>query len=224
MHRLMMQSSTYQMTSRYATDEHLEHDPDNRLVWRMNRRRLEAEALWDAVHAIAGTINLKLGGPPVVPALTAEESAAMRLPWKWPESADPADHTRRGVYILTRRNFRFPMFRVFDAPINSASCPERDVTTVAPQALWSLNSASVHEQASKLAERVVQEAGDEAQSWPDRLWLVALGRPITEVERTESLELIEGLVAASDQDAPEEEALAKLCLAVYNLSEFSFVD
>ncbi len=54
-----MTSKTYRMSSRFASDAHLERDPDNRLLWRMNRRRLEAEALWDAVHATAGTINLK---------------------------------------------------------------------------------------------------------------------------------------------------------------------
>ena len=74
MHRLIMTSNTYQMETSYGTEDHLELDPQNRLLWRMNRRRLEAEALWDAVHATAGTINLKIGGPPVVPPLAKDES------------------------------------------------------------------------------------------------------------------------------------------------------
>ena len=94
----------------------------------MNRRRLEAETLWDFIHATAGTLNLKLGGRPVMPPLADDEMSALREPWQWTVSADPQDHTRRGLYILVRRNFRFPMFEVFDSPVNSVSSPRRDVT------------------------------------------------------------------------------------------------
>ena len=134
MHRLIMNSSTYRLASNFATPTHLEKDPANRYLWRMNRRRLEAEAIWDSVHSTAGTLNLQVGGRPVVPPLAEDEIAALRERWHWPVSADPAQHTRRGMYILVRRNFPFPMFEVFDAPVTSSSCPARDVTTVAPQA------------------------------------------------------------------------------------------
>jgi hypothetical protein len=240
MHRLIMTSSTYQMTSGYATEDHLELDPQNRLLWRMNRRRLEAEALWDAVHATAGTINLKIGGRPVVPPLTKDETAAMRLDWKWPVSADPKDHTRRGLYILSRRNFRFPMFQVFDAPRNSTSCPQRNVTTVAPQALWSLNNPSVNQQAQHLAQRLACESGDDIDRMLEQLWLIALSRPIRNTERREAHALMQELVVAADAKTTNGQAgsvvqlgtmppsqgaaFVKLCLAVYNLNEFSFID
>ena len=116
----------------------------------MNRRRLEAEALWDFVHAAAGTINLKLGGRPVVPKLADDEMSALREPWQWTVSADPKEHTRRGLYLLVRRNFRFPMFEVFDSPVNSVSNARRDVTIVAPQALWSLNNRRAFRQATAI--------------------------------------------------------------------------
>ena len=90
MHRLIMNSNTYQMTSRFGTETHYRSDPDNRLLWRMNRRRLEAEALWDSVHATAGTINLEIGGRPAVPPLAEDEIAALREKWQWPISGDPA--------------------------------------------------------------------------------------------------------------------------------------
>jgi len=223
LHRLIMTSSTYQMSSRFATERHLAADPENKFLWRMQRRRLEAEALWDAVHVTAGTINLKSGGRPVVPPLAEDEIAALREKWQWPITADPAQHTRRGLYILVLRNFRFPMFEVFDAPVTSTSCPQRDVTTVAPQALWTLNSSSVYRQAEKLAERVVKEAGREPDKFVERLWQVALGRPIDEQERAEALALLNSFApeTATEQD---QTALAKLCLAVYNLNEFTFID
>ena len=244
MHRLIMTSNTYQMTSRFATEKHQQIDPDNRLLWRMSRRRLEAEALWDSIHATAGTINLKMGGRPVVVPLAADEIAALREKWQWPITGDPAEYTRRGLYILVLRNFRFPMFDVYDAPLNSVSCPQRDVTTVAPQALWSLNSPSVYRQAMQLASRVVKEGGKTPEEWIAKLWMIALARPIRDTEKREAIELLDQLAtaAASRQVAargthetalppglaalPAEQAsaLAKLCLAVYNLSEFAYLD
>ena len=246
MHRLIMMSSTYQMASDYSTGEHLERDPDNRYLWRMNRRRLEAEALWDAVHATAGTLNLKIGGRPVAPPLADDEIAALRERWHWPVSADPAEHTRRGMYILIRRNFRFPMFEVFDAPVTSVSCPQRDVTTVAPQALWSLNNRTVFQQAQEFAGRVVEETSSEPADWVEHAWKIALARPSSALENREAQDLMETLArqdiedeangqsnSASLENPPKSlaglpphqaEALVKLCLGIYNLNEFSFVD
>ena len=244
MHRLIMTSSTYQMTSRFATDKHQQVDPDNRLLWRMSRRRLEAEALWDSMHATAGTINLKMGGRPVVVPLADDEIAALREKWQWPITGDPAEYTRRGLYILVLRNFRFPMFDVYDAPLNSVSCPQRDVTTVAPQALWSLNSPSVYRQAMRLASRVVKEGGKTPEGWIAKLWMIALARPIRDTEKREARELLDQLAVAATArqsvaegkresampanlaalPAEQASALVKLCLAVYNLSEFAYLD
>lgn len=153
MHRLMMLSSTYQMDSRECTMANATIDPQNRWLWKMNRRRLEAEAIWDSIHTVAGTLNRKLGGRPVVPPLGPEEGA----PAYWTVSADPAEHTRRGLYVLQRRNYRFPMFDVFDLPVNAVSAPARDVTTVAPQALWLMNNPTALRQAKAFAARLTGE-------------------------------------------------------------------
>jgi hypothetical protein len=236
LHRLIMNSATYQQASQYGSERHLEADPDNRLLWRMNRRRLEAEALWDAVHASAGTLNPEMGGRPVIPPLAADEIASLRDKWHWVVSADPAQHNRRGIYLLVRRNFKFPMFEVFDTPVNSVSCPVRDVTTVAPQALWGLNNKSVFRQALHLAGRVVKEAGGERAAEVDRAWRIALGRAPTAEEAASAVRLLEALERDKTEplkDCPKSlqavppgrgQALAKLCLALFNLSEFAFID
>jgi len=236
MHRLIMNSATYQMSSRYGSDEHFKTDPDNRYLWRMNRRRLEAEILWDTVHAAAGTLNLKMGGRPVVPPLAEDEIASLRDRWHWPISADPSEHTRRGLYILVRRNFRFPMFEVFDAPVTSVSCPSRSVTTVAPQALWSLNNASVHRQARAFAKRVTEQAGHKMEARIQMAWMIALCRAPTDREMDQAIHLLGDLRSlsagkeagsSSDESVPVDddgETLAKLCLCLFNLNEFSFVD
>ena len=236
LHRLIMNTATYRQSSRYGSQQHLASDPENRLLWRMNRRRLEAEALWDAVHASAGTLNLEMGGRPVIPPLAGDEIASLRKRWQWVVSSDPAQHTRRGIYILVRRNFKFPMFEAFDTPVTSVSCPTRDVTTVAPQALWGLNNKSVFRQAIQLAGRVVNEAGQEQPAQVDRAWRIALGRAPSVEESETALRLLKMLErddARPLPDAPKTlesvpparaHALAKLCLSLFNLSEFAFVD
>ncbi|MBM3459323.1 MAG: DUF1549 domain-containing protein, partial [Armatimonadetes bacterium] len=174
LHRLLLLSRTYQASSAVSDPEALRVDPENRLLWRANRRRLEGEALWDALHSVAGTLNLKSGGRPVVPPLAPDELAALREKWHWPVSADPKEHTRRGLYLLVRRNFRFPLFEVFDAPVNSVSCPGRDVSTVAPQALWFLNNGTALRQAAAFAARLRQEGGDTSAGRVQRAWRLAL--------------------------------------------------
>ena len=168
------------------------------------------------------------------------EIAALRVKEHWPVSGDPTEHTRRGLYVLVLRNFRFPMFDVFDAPVSSVSCPQRDVTTVAPQALFSLNSPTVYRQAKQLAGRVVKETEGGSAQWVETLWKIALARPIEDGEKVEALQLFENLsnaqtdeqIRATLGEAPESfaslppqqaAALVKLCLAVYNLNEFAFV-
>ena len=157
MHRLIMLSDTYQRASRFQNDQNQRIDPENRFHWRMNRRRLEGEALWDAMHSAAGTLNLKMGGRPVVPPLADDELSSLGSSWQWPVSADPAEHNRRGVYILVRRNFTYPMFEAFDSPINAVSCPRRDVSSVAPQALWFMNNKVAFQQAQAFAARLRKE-------------------------------------------------------------------
>src|SRR5439155_58552 len=171
------------MASQVGNDKALRLDPENRLLWRMNRRRLEGEALWDSIHEVAGTLNAKMGGPPVAPPLTADEMTALGEKSHWPVSADPAQHTRRGIYILLRRNFAFPMFEAFDEPYNAVSCPKREVTTVAPQALWTLNNRTALQQAMEFAARLVRAEGDNPPAWVERGWNLALARPAGSVAR-----------------------------------------
>lgn len=237
LHRTIMASDAYGRSSAYHNPDNLGKDADNRYLWRMNRRRLEAEALWDYVHATAGTINLKQTGRPVVPQLAEDEMSALREPWQWAVSADPKEHTRRGLYIIVRRNFRFPMFEAFDSPTNSVSSPKRDVTIVAPQTLWSLNNRRALAQAQEFAGRLVREAGTDLGACVERAWKVALARGPSETEKSEALALAAALEASASpaplEDPPADlaklpperaAALAKLCLAIFNLNEFVFVD
>ena len=206
MHRLIMLSNTYQQSSSYFTSKHARLDPDNKMLWRMNRRRLEAESLWDAVHAVAGTLNLKLGGRPVMPPLDPEELTNKA---EWVVSADPQEHNRRGMYIMVRRNFRFPMFDIFDAPVNAVSCAGRDVSTVAPQALWLMNNRTAFGQSQHLAARLIRELGDagkQPEALIDRAWRLTFSRAPTKEESMEALRLIENLERQMNKAEPMKDA------------------
>ncbi len=212
MQRLIMNSETYQRASRFSHAANTRIDPENRYLWKANRRRLEGELLWDSMHAAAGTLNPKLGGRPVAPPLAADEVSGFASPWQWPVNGDPAEHHRRGLYLLVRRTFPFPMFEAFDAPTNAVSCPQRDVSSVAPQALWFLNNRVAHEQATAFAARLRKEAGSEPARQVDSAWRLALGRPPSAQEAQEGARMMEQL------------SLEKFCLSLFNLNEFAFAD
>ncbi|MGV3609030.1 MAG: PSD1 and planctomycete cytochrome C domain-containing protein [Planctomycetaceae bacterium] len=237
LHRLIMTSNAYQRASDFATDAHLQADPDNRLLWRFQRCRLEGEAVWDSLHAVAGTLNLQMGGPPVMPPLADEELASLRDRYRWIVTPDPKQHTRRGLYVVNFRNYRFPLFEVFDAPNNSVSAPGRDVSTVAPQSLWMLNNKTVWQQAKHLAARTVKETDKQPAPMVTRLFQITLGREPSPQELSEALSLLEELPKSSEakpletlpaelQALPPEKALAltKLALLLLNHNEFLFID
>ncbi len=226
MHWLIMTSNTYKMASRFTSAEAVETDPGNRFLWRMNRRRIEGEVLWDTVHSVAGTLDLKMGGRPVMPSLSEEELSSLTDNGFW-LAADASGPPRRGIYILNRRGFQFPLFAKFDHPENALSCPRRDVTTVAPQALWLMNNRTAYHQAEQFATRLVEEKGDDSGARVARAWKLALGRGPTAEEAEEALALLDELAggaAGTNGDELGLQALTELCLAVFNLNEFVYID
>jgi hypothetical protein len=215
-HRLLMLSNTYRMSSEFD-QRNASIDAQNRYLWRMNRQRLDAETLRDAVLAVAGTLNLKEGGPAVVPRLTDEEKQGMWAPSQWPESLDPAEQNRRSVYLYVKRSFPFPMFTTFDMPDTSLSCGRRDVTTVAPQALALLNSSFMLNEASAFAGRLQKQAAKGASAWVDAAWRLAFSRPPTPAEAAQANRML--LAGHADP-----QSLRKLCLTLLNTNEFVYVD
>ena len=234
LHRLILLSNTYQLSSRYFDKRAGELDPDNRYLWKMNRRRLEAEAIWDATHAVAGNLNLKMGGRPVCPPLGEEKLTGKN----WYVPTDPSEQNRRAVYIMIQRNFGFPMFETFDSPDPAVSCPGREETTVAPQALWMLNDDVTFQQARAFAQRVMGEAEDGDSDWVQTAWEIALSRAPSPLERQESELLLESLkrthlqskessesVDSESQGGSDRlEVLTRFCLALMNLNEFLYID
>ena len=169
MHRLMILSATYAQDSAPRPDDPafqaaLELDPDNHLLWRMNRRRLDAEAIRDATLAVSGSLSLIAGGPGVLAPLEPEiedliftEHEEVDL---WPEATDPAQANRRSIYLFRKRNVRYPLFDAFDAPDTQSVCAVRANSTHPLQALTLLNGPFALDQARALAGRLLRETPD----------------------------------------------------------------
>jgi hypothetical protein len=203
-HRRMLLSATYQQST-IVSAQAREVDPENPLFSRMNRLRLEGEIIRDSLLAASGRLNRTMGGPGVFPAVPAEASAS------WKASPDPRDRVRRSIYVFARRNIRFPFLEAFDLPDSSLSCPKRERSTTATQALTLLNASDVAEAASALARRISDEANTEEERVV-RVYRQTLGRRPSAAEKDLAREFL------------RQSPLTELCRALLNVNEFIYLD
>ncbi len=160
LHKTIMLSQTYQMSSRAENAKADAVDPGNDLLWRQNLRRLEAEALRDTVLAISGRLNPKMGGRGFFPRLSGEVLAGQSRPGLDWEISSPDELFRRSLYAYIRRTMSVPMLDAFDYSNTTSPLSERPVTTVSPQSLLMLNDDFMQQQAAALAERLEKECGE----------------------------------------------------------------
>ena len=212
LHRRIVTSEAYRQSAQ-GDDFRTNPDPDAALLGHFPRRRLDGEAIRDAMLAAAGLLNLKTGGPSVFPELPAEIKATA-----WKVSADPAERNRRSVYVSVRRNLRYPLFSLFDSPDRIETCSRRFVTTTAPQALTLLNDSIVLRFAKSFAARVVKEAGTDPDKAIDRAFALALSRPPITEEQAAMQKFLK------NHPRPFPDAIADLCHALLNLNEFLYID
>jgi mono/diheme cytochrome c family protein len=188
--RLIMLSSTYQMSSGADRPDALAADEANDLFWRQSMRRLEAEAIRDAALVVSGDLNRQMGGRGFFPPLSREVIAGQSKPGFGWEIQHGADIERRSVYMFIKRNLMVPMLESFDYSNTSQPLGSRPVTTVAPQALMLLNSQFMQHQAERLADRISRESGSDSKKQIERAFAVALGRPPTDNEVQIALEYV----------------------------------
>ncbi len=202
-HRLILLSSTYQQTSDHRGDGS-DADPQNQLLWRQNRRRLDFEAMRDATLAVAGRLDPRMGGRPV------DLFAAKAL------------STRRTIYGLVDRYDLDPTYRTFDFPSPDASAPQRPSTTVPQQALFLLNSPFLLDQARHLAGRADFPPPSDLGARVDRLHRDLFGRPAQAHEVDLARRFLEARPPAEDPDAatPWTEYVQVLLMT----NEFAFID
>jgi hypothetical protein len=221
MHKLILMSNTYQMSSR-GNEAALKADPADHLFWRFPMRRLSAEEVRDSVLSASGKLNLQAGGPSVFPPMPKEVLAGQSIPGDgWPTSP-PDQANRRSVYVCVKRSLQLPILATHDQADTDSSCPVRYTTTVPTQALGMLNGAFLQECAANLAERLRKDAGDDVTAQVRRAIRLTTGRAPSEDEVNRDAAFIAQLI--DKQKLTQDKALQHYCLMVLNANEFVYVD
>ena len=220
MHRLIMTSRAYQMSSRPPAGA-LEADPGNDLFSRFNMRRLTAEEIRDSVLAATGRLNLEFGGPSVYPPMPAAVLATASQPDQAWGDATPEQASRRSVYIHVKRSLLHPLLESLDFADTDSTCPVRFTTTQPTQALMMLNGAFMGEQAAALADRVDGAGGSIEDRVAEALRVVLARQPGT-AEIARGVGLVEELEREEGFDSSA--AFASLSLMLLNLNEFVYLD
>jgi hypothetical protein len=234
--RQIVLSRAYQMSSQHNARA-ATSDPQNRLLWRMNRRRLDAEEIRDSVLAVSGDLSRSTGGPALAP---EHRENVGNLDPKDPNPVSfrlakfrDGQERQRTIYLPIVRSMpqKGPgeLLNFFDFAQPAQCSGQRAVTTVAPQALFLLNGPLLKQHAAGLADRILASAAPDDAARLARLYLVVLNRPITAAESREAIEFltdVEHEVAATastdGKTQPRREAWARFCHVLMASNEFLF--
>ena len=175
MHRLMMTSDAYRQSSQFHDAACIANDPENRLLWRFQIQRLDAEIVRDSILAVSGALNPAMGGPPVFPKLSQDVLESMNK-GIWEREEEGPKVWRRSVYVYRKRGLPLPFFEVFDLPDQNLTCGARNVSTVPTQALTLMNNDFVLRQANLFAGRVSEAAPGDPAKQISLAYRIALGR------------------------------------------------
>lgn len=207
MHRTIMNSATYQMASDVEfpeSEQYAKLDPENRLLWRRARRRLEAESVRDSILFVGGGLDQKLGG-----------------------KAPNVDANRRAIYLPINRASLYEMFSTFDYVETANHIEQRPTTTVPHQALFLLNSPMVHQQAAAIAKKLISKFETD-ESRIRALFRMFYARQPTEAEMMRSLHFVETaasqLEAVSDPSERSVQTWGALCRSMIAANEFVYID
>ncbi len=218
MHRLMVLSNTYRMSSRpVALGE--SKDPDNRLLHHMPVRRLEAEGIRDSLLAVSGSLDPTLYGPSVIPHISEHQDGRGKPPI--PGALD--GNRRRSLYINVRRNFLTPLLLAFDYPLPTSTIGRRNTSTVPSQALMMMNNEFVALEAGRWAVRVLRQETD-ARRRVENMFVIAFGREPEQPETDEALTFIAEQAGRYDgAGTGDPRPWADLAHVLMNSTEFIFI-
>jgi mono/diheme cytochrome c family protein len=220
MHRLIMSSRAYQMSSAIQKDA-VAVDPNNDLFWKFDMRRLSAEEIRDSILMTNGSLNAKVYGPSFYPQLSREVLAGQSRPGSgWGQSGEQ-DQNRRSVYIHVKRSLLTPLLTAFDFPDPDLTCEERFMTLQPAQSLALLNSDFLHQQAGRLAQSLKKE-GIEDSAVVNQAIIAVLSRDATAEETQRGVKLISDL--QTEYSVSRDRAIELFCLSVLNWNEFLFLD
>lgn len=213
--RMIVLSSAYRQSTAHDAAK-AKIDGENKYYWRMNRRRLEGEAIRDSMLAVSGKLNPQLGGKPVKVPIEQEVYEIIFTEGEpdnlWPVALDENQHYRRSLYLLNKRTVRLPLLANFDQPDAMSSCAVRPVSTHALQALSLMNSDFAHQQSLAFARRLKAECGGGADCQVRRAYKLALARAPRPVE----LQMARDFFAQGG-------LLEDFALALMNRNEFVYI-
>ncbi len=208
LHRLILHSNTYRQSSTFRAKAS-EKDPENRLLWRMNRQRLELEALRDAILSVADRLNRKMGGRPV-------------------SIHEPPYSRRRSVYAFIERSGydrNFPsLFRIFDLASPDATAPKRPRTVVPQQGLFLMNWPFVINQAKAFAHRPELVKAESKQKRIKRMYELAYGRLPDQWELRKTLAFLNSVQRKGAGNGDKPGAWAQFAQALMISNEFLYID
>jgi len=210
LHRLILQSNTWQMASNLENRAYLQSDSENRLLWGQNYRRLEVEAIRDSILAVSGKLNREMHGPHTYPSIPPEALEGHSDPEAIWKPLDEKSASRRTIYAFVKRSLMLPMLEILDVCDTTQPSPGRRVTTVPTQALNLFNSEFSNRQARHFAARLKREAGPNPVDQIRLTYRLALCREPTNDE----LDSIGNFL--------ETESLEELCRVIFNLNEFVY--
>jgi cytochrome c551/c552 len=216
--RLIMTSSAYRQSSE-VSKEAVDRDAGNVYLSHFNRRRLLPEEIRDTMLQSSGVLNLKMAGRPVVPEIAKEELYGLSGNGMWIPTADTSEHTRRSIYMLSRRTFRPALFESFDAPEGIQSCSRRTESNTAPQSLTLLNGQWTVQEANRLAEKLSAEADD--GELIRKTWLAVYRRVARPDDMAGARTFLERQTA---ELGSRKAAAAELMRVLFNTNEFLYVD
>ncbi len=240
MHRRIMLSNVYRESSAYQP-EAIQIDPDNKMLWRFERHRMEGEAIRDSMLFVSGLLNPKMGGPGVFPPLPDGVTRGSKY-LSWQPEKNPAEANRRSVYVFVKRNLRYPMFEAFDFPDTHESCARRYATVNPTQPLALMNDDLVRGWAAALARRVLNDKGLVPEQQVERAFRIVFSRAPKDEERKTILEFLDTQAAeiaarlAKDATVPmpagvppgmepaRAAAFVDFCQALLNSNEFLYVN
>ncbi|WP_232100804.1 PSD1 and planctomycete cytochrome C domain-containing protein [Gimesia fumaroli] len=221
LHRMILLSNTWRMSSEF-NEKAATVDPDNNLLWRVDVRRLDAESIRDSILAVSDGLDLTMGGS----LLTVENRAFVFNH----ESKDAVtyDFDRRSLYLPVIRNHLFGMFMLFDYADASVLNGNRSSTTVAPQALFLLNSHLVEEASQRMADTILSQTALSPEQKIQHLFLKSFGRLPSELEVSKSLQFLDELekdlqAEQSDSEKRIHRSWQVLCQSIFASSEFIYL-
>ena len=266
LHRLLVTSTAYRQRSaipdetsptshqKSKIENQKSSDPDNRWLGRMSVRRLEAEAIRDAMLEVAGVRTLSMFGPAsavnpddvgqiIVGKAIRDGNGIMVAKFD-----DNPEQYRRSIYVQVRRSMPLGIMEPFDTAALAPNCDRRSNSTVAPQALLMMNNDLILKLSERFAQRVISDAGDEPAAQAQRAWLLAFGRDASESDVASAAAMLvaqrtyfeEEAAKVADPKAattppankpaaapalpPNQQALAILCQALLSSNPFLYVD